>query len=304
MTGVEQPQFHRLVGPHVVDQQNTRLLERRAAVGEVVLEHPAGERLGQHRPFVGDAEIAFCRGDDLGGGGRGDAVHHRGREPGEFGDPVGEVPAEQFGMRDDGPPRDLPVVLDVVARHDGRRADAAVAAPGQRVGDQAEDGPTVPDLVAALGDGHRDDAGGRGGQQLDRGLRIVGSVAVVDDRADHPRIPAAVGVFEDQRVQPVLGAQHVSHAAVGRHHSDPADAPLPRQTPLQQPVDVHGLMRPMKPTDTDMRDADPDAVTVVARRRDRQLPQGGVAQPNHGFDGTGSTFTPWLLWLPARRDSG
>ncbi len=48
-----------------------------------------------------------------------------------LGDPVGQAGTQQFGMRDDGPARDLAVVLDVVARQDRRRGDAAVAAPGQ-----------------------------------------------------------------------------------------------------------------------------------------------------------------------------
>jgi hypothetical protein len=37
-----------------------------------------------------------------------------------------------------------------------------------------------------------------------------------------------------------------------------------------------------------MRDADPDAVAVIARRRDRQPTQGGGVQPDHGVDGTGA----------------
>jgi hypothetical protein len=46
-------------------------------------------------------------------------------------------------------------------------------------------------------------------------------------------------------------------------------------------------MRPVKSADSDMRDADPDAVTVTARPGDRQSFQGGAVQPNHGVDGTG-----------------
>jgi hypothetical protein len=128
-------------------------------------------------------------------------------------------------------------------------------------------------------------------------MRVVGAaISSIDDRADHPRVARAVGVFEDQRVQAVLGAQNVSHSAVGRHHPDPADAPFPRRTALEQSVDVHRLVGPMKPTDAEMRDADPDAAAVIARCRDRHPTQCGAVQPNHGVDGTGARIPrPWTM---------
>ena len=105
---------------------------------------------------------------------------------------------------------------------------------------------------------------------FDRRLRVVGRVAVVDDRADHPRVAAAVGVLQDQRVETVLGVEDVAHLAVGGHHADAADAPFVREALLQQPVDVHGLMRAVEVTDADMHDADAELVAVVVRRVDRQ----------------------------------
>ena len=138
VAGVEQPQLHQLVGRDIVDQQHVDLLERRAAVGEVVLEHPRRERLGRHRPLVLDAEFAFQHGDDVGRGDRGDAVHHRVGEPGVRAHPLAEARVHAFGVGGERMPGHLAVALDVVARHDRRRRDTAVAAPRQRLGDQTE----------------------------------------------------------------------------------------------------------------------------------------------------------------------
>ena len=56
VAGVEQPQLHQLVGHDVVDELHAGVLEGRPAVGEVVLEHPLGERLAHDRPAVLDPE--------------------------------------------------------------------------------------------------------------------------------------------------------------------------------------------------------------------------------------------------------
>ena len=186
-----------------------------------------------------------------------------------FRDPLGELGIPAFGIREDGAPRDLTITLDVVARHDCRCGDSAAATPGKSLGDQGERGP-IGVAVTTLGDGQRDDPGGCRGQHLQRRFRIVGRVAIVDDRADHACVPAAVRVLEDQRVQPVLVTQDVAHCPVAGHDPYPADAPLARHATLQQPVDVHGLMRPVEVTGSDMRDTDADAVAVIARRIDRQ----------------------------------
>ena len=61
MAGVEQSQLHQLVRRDVVDEQHVDVLERRPAVGEVVLEHPRGERLGGDGPLVLDAEFGCQR---------------------------------------------------------------------------------------------------------------------------------------------------------------------------------------------------------------------------------------------------
>ena len=59
VAGVEQPQFHQLVRRDVVDHQHVDVLQRRAAIGEIVLEHPRRERFGRHRPLILNAELVF-----------------------------------------------------------------------------------------------------------------------------------------------------------------------------------------------------------------------------------------------------
>ena len=113
---------------------------------------------------------------------------------------------------------------------------------------------------------------GAASSSIDR-LGIVGRVAVVDDRADHPGVAAAVGILQQQRVQPVLGGHHVGHLAVGRHDADAADAPVLGEPHLQQAVDVHRLVRTVKAADSEMHYADADFVAVVARLVDRDLRQ-------------------------------
>jgi hypothetical protein len=56
VAGVQQPQLHELVGLDVVDHLHARVLVRRPAVGEGILEHPLGERLADDGPAVLDAE--------------------------------------------------------------------------------------------------------------------------------------------------------------------------------------------------------------------------------------------------------
>lgn len=180
MPRVEHSQLHQLVRADVVDQQHARPLQRWPPVGEVVLEHPGGERLGHHRPPVVDAEVAahFCRHLQSRCGSY--AVNHRTRETGVLRDPFGQFGIEALGACQHGTPGDLAVVLDVVAGRDRRRGDSTVASPGQRLGDQRERG-TIGIAVPALGDGQRNDPRRRRGKYLQSRFRIIRRVAVVND---------------------------------------------------------------------------------------------------------------------------
>jgi hypothetical protein len=129
MAGVEQPQLHQLVRRHVFHRQHADLFERRPAGGKVVLERPGGERLRDHRPLVFDAELLGQSRDDLGGGDRGDSVDHRVGEFRVLRHPAGQAGVGSIREGAECLPRDVSVALDVVAGHDRRRFDAALAAP-------------------------------------------------------------------------------------------------------------------------------------------------------------------------------
>ena len=169
------------------------------------------------------------------GGHRGDAVDHAVGE-GDVGiDPLGQVGVGHAGLAHHGGAGGLSVARQVVAVHDGEGGGARLAAPAQGLDDVAEGGGGlagvggvaagalgvgaegaggVVDVVAALGDGQRHDAGGRGGHDLQNAVAVVGGEAVVVDGADDGRLAAAVAVLEGQGVEVVLGRQRVAHARV------------------------------------------------------------------------------------------
>lgn len=149
---------------------------------------------------------------------------------------------------------------------------AAGPAPVARLGHQPEHR-AQGRLVAALGDGERDDPGRRGGEQFDDRVGILRRITEVDDGADDPRFPRAVGVSEGQRVQMVLVAQCVAHLLVARQHADTADAPVSREPGVEQPVDVAGLVGTVKAADTEMRYADADLAAVIGRDGDVETGQ-------------------------------
>ena len=76
MAGIEQAQLHEFVGLDVVHHLHAGVLERRAALREVVLQDPLLKVFADHRPGILDAEVlrhhvpVGIRGD------RGNAVHH------------------------------------------------------------------------------------------------------------------------------------------------------------------------------------------------------------------------------------
>jgi hypothetical protein len=157
-----------------------------------------------------------------------DPVDHRVGEPGVFGHPVGQPGVRAFGVRGEGCSRHVSVALDVVARHDRERWQSTLAPTVQRVCDQPEHAVwTRPlDVVAALGDGQRDDVGAWRGHQFDDAFAVVGGVAVVHDRSDDPGVAVVVGMLGDQCVQPVLCGHHIGHLAVRGQYANAADAPL------------------------------------------------------------------------------
>ena len=182
--------------------------------------------------------------------------------------------------------RHVAVTGDVVAGHHGERGHAPLAASGQALHHESEDrcrrrgsgtiGHDVRvvgvelaggrrEVVTALGDCQGHDAHGRVGELLENGLRIVGGIEVLDDRADHRRLHRTVGMLEGQGVQTVLWHKRIPHPRVGGPHADTADSP--RRIGREQLVDVEGLVRAMEAADPEVHDARGDRRAVVARCR-------------------------------------
>ena len=105
------------------------------------------------------------------------------------------------------------------------------------------------------------------------------------------------GFISDQRVEAVLGGHDVGHLAVAGQHADAADAPLLGLARLEQPVDVHRLVRAVEAADAEMHYADADLAAVVGRLRDRDLGQGRVVELH-------DTITTVLTLPGARSESG
>jgi len=114
------------------------------------------------------------------------------------------------------------------------------------------------EVVPALGDGERDDAGRRVGHLLDDALRIVRCVQVLHDGSDDPRLPASVRGFLNHGVETALSLHRLFHFEVEWHHADAADAPVQCLALLHELIDVHGLVGPMEPADTEVHDPDLD----------------------------------------------
>src|SRR5450759_3988923 len=160
------------------------------------------DAFGNGRPPVLDPE-AGCDLIPVGvRGNRRDAVDHGVGVADLAAHPVAELGVAQRGKGSEAPACHLAVALDVVAGHHRERSQAPLPATDQSLGDQAErrsrhrprrqvvhdvrgsggelagDG---VDVVAAFGDGQRDDPDQRIGHPLDHPLRIIGRQQVLDD---------------------------------------------------------------------------------------------------------------------------
>ena len=180
VAAIEDADLHVLERRDVADELHADLFERRAAGREMVLEHPLAEAFAEHRPIVGDAEIV---GEQLAlaiAGGGGDAVDHAVGEGDVVRDPGGEFGIEQLGEADHGVrvTWPLPGMLSQLITVNG--AMPSIAAALEAGEDQPEGGAAARqgvlgvgddvgmggvealgrrvDVIAALGDGQRDDA--------------------------------------------------------------------------------------------------------------------------------------------------
>ena len=113
------------------------------------------------------------------------------------------------------------------------------------------------------------------------GARVVGTVEVLEHRADHPRLERAVGVAQHQGEQAVLGAHDVAHGGVLLEHADAADPPVEPLAALHQPVHVPRHVRAVEVAETEVDDSDGCRIPVVRRHGDRQGGQRGGRESGH-----------------------
>ncbi len=247
VAAVEQADLHFFIGRHVIGELHPHFFPGRAAVDEVVFQHPLHKGFAHHWPGIVDA-VLVVQLQAMGGAGHGrNAVDHGIGETHVGLDPVVQVGIVQGGKRQQRLARDGAVVRQVIAGHYGKRRGAGGAAAGQCGADETEHGGrrcgvrqvmldlrqvghelagAVVDAVAAFGDGQRDDANRRVGQFVDQCLGAVLGQQHVADRADHAHL-GVVGVAQFiQGEQIVLAGQVVTGLAVLGTQADPANAPV------------------------------------------------------------------------------
>ena len=223
-----------------------------------------------------------------------------GKPPGV--DPGGELGVGQPGEPDDGLAGVVTVALEVVAGQHGERGGAGVPAPAQPLDDIGEGGAGVLRVgevvhdrrvvgvevagggvlqVAALGDGEADDPHGRVVEPPVHGRRVVGTVEVLQHRADDTGLERAVRMAHHQGEQAVLGAHDVAHGGVLLEHADAADAPVQPLAALHQPVEVHRDVRAVEVAEAEVDDPDACRLPVVGRHGCRQGGQGSGRESGH-----------------------
>ena len=162
------------------------------------------------------------------------------------GQPARQFPVAQGGKSQQHLARHVAIVLQVIAGHDGKRRQAPPVAQGQRGGQVAERAArrlrvrqflhdvgvlriefarALVHVVAALGDGQRDDARAGVGQFFQHGLRLVGRIQILADAADDARRVAGRAAL-DHRIQAILCLHGVAHGRVMRQQAHAAIAPL------------------------------------------------------------------------------
>lgn len=193
MARVEHPQLECFPRLHVGDQHRSGELPRWAGGGEVVLDHPLPERLGDHRRLVPQPGPRPHLREVVGGGGGHDPVDHRGGEPHVLGHPrrqLGEPCCVDELLHQ--PPQGPAVGGQVVATDHGDRSGTGSGAALQPAHQLTHDRPrwTIREVgqhlvvgqvevtgrrivpVPLLRHGERDDADVLARQQFDHRRRI------------------------------------------------------------------------------------------------------------------------------------
>ena len=215
VAGVEDAQLQRLVGPHVVGEENAGVLVGRSAVRELVFDDPLDEGLSNDRPVI---DQPVLRGQELAVGRRRlwrDAVDHAIGEGDVLPCPLLQSRLEHGGHAQRCRPGRTAVAHDVVAAQDGEAAHPGIT-PGLECASQSLEGGRqglprggqeitrgLVDGIATLGDGERHDPSP--GLRQGRDQRVDGRRGqdVVSERTDDAH-GGGVTVAGDQRVEVVL----------------------------------------------------------------------------------------------------
>jgi hypothetical protein len=249
-----------------------------------------GEGLGLDRAEVAQAGQPLGLAQRFLGGGRGYAIDHGGGKGHRVRDPIAERRVETAGIVECRGTDQPAIFGQIVATQNGKRRGSGLAAPAQCLHDQADRAGGLARIgeIARYGgmggidpargaknaiglfrDGDADDADGGVGQSGQRPLRFARGG---DGRGDATNDAGfgSVGSPGQHGVQPVLRRQRVDHIRSARAYGD--DTPV-AAFGGQRVVGVDRLVRAMKGTEPDMRDARPMVPEIVARppHRRRQI---------------------------------
>jgi hypothetical protein len=290
VASVQQTKLHEFELLNVVDllhDLDTDLLERWAAVGELVLDDPLLERLSDDGPCVLNAELLSKVGDVLGNGAGCDAVDHAVGESAVLLEPLSDLRVAVTRECQHHVAGDVAVLLHVVARQNSeglqsgcmtllkRGVDEAKECAGSTLARQVSDHVGVADVelvgvlvvvVAALRDGHGNDVGVGVSHLVDDSLAVVGCEEVVGDTTNDVCLGASSGALNDG-VEVVLGNESVTHLSIERLHTDTADGPV-LQALVEQVVNVDSQVGPVEAADSDVDNALLDILTLVVRAGD------------------------------------
>ena len=287
VTAVEDPDLHQFVGRNVGRERDPDGLQRRPPGREPVLHHPLPELFAEDRPIVLKAALVAQKRPFPVGRRRRDAVDHRIGEGDAPANPAREFGIGELSEAGDGVLGDMTVAGDVVAGHHGERRNSCGAAALERGGDEAKrrlrrfrvlgvvDDVGMGgiemlgrwrDVVAALGDGQRDDASARLGERVHERRDIVRP-----DKIDHRTGDAdmrRLRLLLDDCRQPVLFLKLLTDRDVRIAHPRPDDRPVVIAPGVEQIVEIDRLMRAVKVADANMNDAGAKVRASIFRRRD------------------------------------
>ncbi|MNO89420.1 hypothetical protein D3C76_809010 [compost metagenome] len=276
VTAIEQFDLHLFIRRDVVGELHADLFPGRAAIDELVLQHPLHERFAHHWPGIVHAMPVSQLQAMFGAGHWRDAVDHGIGEAHIALDPVPQVGIAQGGERQQGLAGHRAVVRQVIAGHQGECRRACRAAFGQGGAQETEHGfryvgvrqivldlrqvghelaVAVIDAVTTLGDGQRNDADPGAGEFVDQRLGIVFGQQHVADGTDDAHLGVIAVTELEQGEQVVLCLQIIPGAAIFAAQADATNGPVQAFALVHQRIGVIRLVGAVETADANVRDA-------------------------------------------------